>query len=311
MSNVVFMLKIILTGLGNWSAGWHLVDRAVKEAERLGYWGVVFPDQYMWDPKDLGVESTEGIDSTLDTWTALTYLAARTWTIKLGTWVTPIPLRPPGVLAKQVATLDVLSKGRTILGVGAGITQRMFEGYSEWDPPRVRVDKTEEGLDLILKLWHEDKVDHKGTHYSAKGAILSPKPAQKPHPPLLFGGAGKRMLKLAGRYADICYIPNWNKMNHVTARKIVLDEAQRYGREKQVAFAEAYTPLAPTDQYDIKEYQKRAEDAVKNGFEYFITAFAWDIAPWEVNKSNAWQVEKHFMNHLIDFGRKIIPLFKK
>src|SRR6058998_4284345 len=142
-----------------------------------------------------------GGDSTLETWTALTYLAARTEKIKLGTLVTPIPFRPPGILAKTVSTLDLLSKGRTILGVGAGWSQTEFEGYSTWDEPRVRVDKTREGLELILKLWTEKSVDFNGKYFHAKGAVLESKPVQKPHPPLLFGGTKTRMFRMAGEYA--------------------------------------------------------------------------------------------------------------
>src|SRR5207245_8090746 len=96
--------------------------------------------------------------------------------------------------------------GRTVLGVGAGWSTTEFEGYSVWDPPKIRVEKTEEGLQLILKLWHEPKVDFNGKYYHAKGAVLEPKPVQKPHPPLLFGGTGTRMLRMAGKYGDICMI---------------------------------------------------------------------------------------------------------
>ncbi len=70
----------------------------------------------------------------------------------LGTLVTPIPFRPPGILAKMVATLDAISSGRAILGVGAGWSQTEFQGYSEWNDAKTRVDKTERGVQLILKL---------------------------------------------------------------------------------------------------------------------------------------------------------------
>lgn len=87
-------MKFILTGLGNWAPAWKLVEAGVKEAEKQGFWGVVFPDQYMWDPEDLEVDSFEGIDHTIDTWIVLSHLAAQTQRIHLGTWVTPIPLWP-------------------------------------------------------------------------------------------------------------------------------------------------------------------------------------------------------------------------
>jgi alkanesulfonate monooxygenase SsuD/methylene tetrahydromethanopterin reductase-like flavin-dependent oxidoreductase (luciferase family) len=142
----------------------------------------------------------------MDAWVLLGYVAAKTSTIKLGTVVTPIPFRPPAQLAKIVATVDVLSGGRAILGVGAGWHQPEFDGFSRWEPAGVRVDQTTEALDLITRLWKGSPVDFQGTHYSASGAQIAPTPVQKPHPPLWFGTRGRRMLRLAARYAD-CWIP--------------------------------------------------------------------------------------------------------
>jgi len=303
-------LKFILTGLGNWYRSWELIRGGVEEAEERGYWAVVFPDQYMWDPDDLGVKSYDDIDSTLETWTALSYLAAITQNIRLGTWVSPIPFRPPGILAKIVSTVDCLSSGRAILGVGAGVTKRMFEGYSQWDPPKVRVDKTREGVELILNLWTQDKTDYHGQYYNSKGAILDPKPVQMPHPPLLFGGAGKKMLRLAGRYSDICYIPPWNKMNPEVAREIVLDEAKNRNRENRVKFAFVYTPLGPTDHYDREMYGRKVEEASKNGFEYFITAFSMDGPPWEVEASSS-KGKANYLHSLRDFADSFISSYAK
>jgi len=211
------------------------------------------------------------------------------------------------MLAKTVATLDVLSNGRTILGVGAGVTQRMFEAYGAWDPAKTRVAKTGEGIKLILRLWSEPKVDFTGKHYIAKGSILEPKPVQKPHPPLLFGGAGTRMLKLAGRYADICYIPPWNKMKHEDAKRIVLDEAMRYSRRDKVAFAYAYTPLGPNQRYDREEYGKNVERAANSDFDYFITAFNMDAAPWELDPMSLPRVSALYLKSLQDFSRSFVP----
>jgi len=303
-------LKFILTGLGNWFPSGRLIQAGVLAAENAGFWGVVFPDQYMWDPADLGVDSFEGIDSTLDTWHMLAFLSAKTETIKLGTWVTPIPFRPPGLLAKTVATLDQLSQGRAVLGVGAGATQRMFEAYAQWDPPSIRVEKTREGIELILRLWREKKVSHDGRYYKAKGAVLEPKPIQKPHPPLLFGGAGRKMLQLAGEHADICYIPPWNKMSHQEARRIVLDSAKRHNRQEMISFAYAHTPLGPTDHYDRVDYGEHVEEASQNGFEYFITAFSLAAPPWSSEASSPKAIDG-YLKSLRDFAESFIPSYGK
>src|SRR6266702_3220923 len=260
-------VRFILSGLGNWYQSWKLIEEAVVLADKLGFWGVVLPDHYMWG-------ENRGGDSTFETWTALTYLAAKTEKIRLGTLVTPIPFRPPGMLAKTVSTLDLLSNGRTILGVGAGWYQTEFEGYSEWKSNKIRVDKTREGVDLILKLWTQDKVDFEGKYYNAKGAVLDPKPVQKPHPPLLFGGIGPRMLRMAGEYADICMIPAFPNVDNPKSRKIVMDEAHHRQRTEKISMADmAPFPRDPKSKYERKEYQKDVEEASEAGSKYFVTPF--------------------------------------
>src|SRR2546425_2672274 len=241
------LVKFIVAGGLNMFANWKQIQTAAVESDQLGYWGFVLPDHYMWGPE-------RGGDSTLATWTALSYLAARIEKIRLGTLVTPIPFRPPGILAKNVSTLDLLSSGRTILGVGAGWSQTEFEGYSTWDDPKTRVDKTEEGVKLILKLWQEKRVDHAGKYYQAKGAVLDPKPVQKPHPPLLFGGVGLRMLKMAGRYGDICFIAPLTQIPLRKAKEIALQEARRKGRQSSLAFAMG-TPRGP-EKFDPKQAEE-------------------------------------------------------
>jgi len=157
-------LRFILSGLGNWYNGWNLTDQAVQLADKLGFWGAVIPDHYMW-AEAFGQPQK---DSTVESWIALTYLAAKTQNIKLGTTVTPIPFRPPAMLAKMVSTMDVLSSGRAVLGVGAGWSQTEFEGYSTWDDPKTRVDKTKEGVELILQLWQKPKVDFEENTFMQK-----------------------------------------------------------------------------------------------------------------------------------------------
>ncbi len=262
-------MKFILSGLGNWGKGWDLTREAVPLAEKLGFWGAVFPDHYMWG-------SERGGNSTLDTWIILPYLAALTERIRLGTLVTPIPFRPPGLLAKMVATVDILSKGRVFLGVGAGWSRTEFEGYSEWDDPRTRVEKTKEGLDLILRLMTEEKVDFTGKFYHAKGAVLEPKPVQKPHPPLLFGGFSPRMLRLAGRFADICYIPPWIKIPFSEAKAIVDEAANKYRGGHLLDFA-AGSPGLQGKEYNQKDLVNDIEKADRAGCKFYVTPFPSDV----------------------------------
>jgi len=280
-------VKFIVAGGLNTFPNWKQIQTAAVESDQLGYWGFVLPDHYMWGPE-------RGGDSTFETWTALTYLAAKTEKIRLGTLVTPIPFRPPGMLAKTVSTLDLLSNGRTILGVGAGWSQTEFEGYSEWNSNKIRVDKTREGVDLILKLWTQEKVDFKGKFYHAKGAVLDPKPLQKPHPPLLFAGIGPRMLRTAGEYADICMIPAFPNVDNAKSRKIVMGEAHRRQRSGKISMADmAPFPRSPESKYDRKEYLKHVEAASTAGSKYFVTPFP----------------STNYLGSLLDFAENVIPSF--
>ncbi len=283
-------MRFILSGMGNWYSGWSLADQAVQVADKLGFWGAVIPDHYMW-AESYGLQQQK--DSTVESWIALTYLAAKTQKIKLGTIVTPIPFRPPAMLAKMVATMDILSSGRAILGVGAGWSQTEFEGYSTWDDSKTRVDKTKEGVELILQLWQQPKVDFKGTHYHAKGAILDPKPVQKPHPPLLFGGASARMLRLAGQYSDICHIPPWVHVPMEKARQIVKQEARRFHREDKIAFAAGSVANYQGQKFDLKAVDQDVEKAAREGALYYI-------AP--LHKTG-------FLDNIKEFAKSIVPSY--
>ncbi len=263
-------MKFFLSGLSNWFKDLALIEKAIVEADRLGFDGALMPDHYMWgQPEWLRRPDS---NATLETWVTLTYLAAKTEQIRLGTLVTPIPFRPPSILAKMLSTLDVLSNGRVVFGVGAGWSQVEFEGYSEWNEPKIRVDKTKEGLELMIKLWTEDEVSFEGKYYRARAAVLEPKPVQKPYPQLLFGGRGDRMLKLAGKYADICYIPQFrNGESYEEGKEKVLGTADRENRADKIAFmADSLGSGAP---YTSKEYSGKVEAAREKGASYFLTSF--------------------------------------
>ncbi|MDA4129450.1 MAG: LLM class flavin-dependent oxidoreductase [Thaumarchaeota archaeon] len=276
-------MKFILQA-GNWFREWSTIEKAVPEADQLGFWGFVMPDHYMWG-------SNRGGNSTLEAWIALTFLAAKTEKIRLGTVVTPIPFRPPGMMAKEISTIDLLSKGRAVLGVGAGWSQTEFDGYSKWEEPRVRVDKTIEGVDLILELWtSKHSVNFKGKYYEALGAVLEPKPLQKPHPPLLFGGVGRRMLNVAGKYADICLVPSWTRLGLSKSREIVKESAKRYLREDQISFASI---SFSRDGYDQRVIEKEISVSKDGGDEYFIIGFPKD----------------RYIETMHEFAKNIMPSF--
>ena len=227
----------------------------LPQIEEYGFSSLLIWDHYML-PEKYGIKS----NNTIDAWTLLSFIAANTKKIKLGTCVTPIPFRPPQLLAKVVSSLDNISNGRAILGVGAGWHKPEFDAYSSWDSNKIRFEKTSEGLELMKKLWTEDIVNFKGKYYQSKNAILQPKPIQKPFPELWFGTLGKNMLKLMVKYGTAwipvgitssSYFKYVNYIKSITKNNITLT----YYDNRDI---ESYN-LVNT----IKEYEKA-------GCEYFI-----------------------------------------
>jgi F420-dependent oxidoreductase-like protein len=142
----------------------------------------------------------------LEPYTALSGVAALTDKIKIGTLCTNNILRNPALVAKMGATLDHLSNGRFWLGIGAGWfgeEARMY-GY-QFPDAKTRLEMLEESLKIIARAWKDDKFSFSGRYYRVKDFICEPKPLQKPHPPILVGGGGKKLtLKLVAKYADAC-----------------------------------------------------------------------------------------------------------
>jgi probable F420-dependent oxidoreductase len=168
------------------------IEKVAQKAEEEGYDYFLVTDHYM-QPKFNGHP---------EVWTLLAYLAAKTNKIRLGTCVTPLPFRPPAMLAKTIATLDNLSNGRVILGAGFGWYEPEFDAFSTWLENKERIAYSREALKLMKRLWTEnDPIDSNGL-IKAKGLVVEPKPIQKPHPPIWLGGHLSQSLKTAGTLAD-------------------------------------------------------------------------------------------------------------
>jgi F420-dependent oxidoreductase-like protein len=149
-------------------------------------------------------QSNENGNVAHDAWTTLAGLAARTTTLRLGTLVSPATFRLPGLLANAVATVDHISGGRVELGLGAGWMEREHRAYGfPFPETATRLAMFAEQLEIVHRLWSEDRVDFRGAHYSLEDAPAQPKPLQQPHPPILVGGSGTRgTAEPAARFAD-------------------------------------------------------------------------------------------------------------
>ena len=142
----------------------------------------------------------------LEGYTALGFLAGRTEKMTLGLLVTGVTYRHPGLLAKIIATLDVVSGGRAQLGIGAAWYEREHLGLGVPFPPlSERFERLEETLQICHQMWSDDEGSFVGTHYQLQETICSPRPVQSPRPRILVGGSGEqKTLRLVARYADAC-----------------------------------------------------------------------------------------------------------
>jgi alkanesulfonate monooxygenase len=281
-------MRFFLTGLGNLAENIDYIIDSVIQADKLGLHGALMPDHYMWGP-EIGHRMENPYD-TLEAWTTLTYLAGKTRNIKLGTLVSPLPFRHPGILAKRLSTLDIISNGRVVLGVGAGWSQVEFEGYSTWGGAKYRVDKTIEALQIITRLWTEEEVTFKSNIYSMNKAVLRPKPVQEPYPQLLFGSQGKRMLKLTGQYGNICFIPPWAEEKKDEIKKIVLKSAEEYNRVDKIEFM---LGLMGSQKYDRDEILNKIEESIAFGATYFTVAFPRESTVESMKDFAKWILPNH------------------
>jgi probable F420-dependent oxidoreductase len=139
--------------------------------------------------------------------TALAVAAEATTSLRVGTFVFCNDFRHPAVLAKEAATLDLLSEGRFELGLGAGVGPSDYNQMGiPFESAGTRVSRLEESLQIIKHLFTEEVVNFSGKYYTITGMRGAPRPVQQPHPPILVGGSGKRMLAIAARQADIITI---------------------------------------------------------------------------------------------------------
>ena len=160
-----------------------------QRAEALGYDTLLMPDH---------------ITDQLAPIAALTAAADATTTLRVGSFVFDNDYRNPVMLAKEATTLDLLSGGRLEFGIGAGWNTRDYRQLGiAYDTPKVRVDRMEEALALMKRLWTQEKVTHEGPYYRVHDATVLPRPTQRPHPPVMIGGGGPRMLRIAAREAQI------------------------------------------------------------------------------------------------------------
>jgi len=233
--------------------------RYAERAEALG-----FESLWAWDHVILGVEPSFPI---LDAVGILTAIAARTTRIKLGTGILVLPLRNPTVAAKALGTLDVISGGRLILGAAAGWYAREFDAVGV--PFKQRGRLFERNLDILTRLWTEDRVTVKQDELNLREAVMRPRPVQRPRPPILVGGYVDAVLRRAATKGD-----GWLTYFYTP-------ESYRKSWAKIVAFAReaGRDPKSLTGTNQLAIYVGRSRAETESPMRQWLQT-EWDVAAW-------------------------------
>ena len=294
-----------------------LKERALA-AEEYGFHSMWFPD-HMW------VRGIPQMDY-LESWTLMTSIAVATSRLRVGGLVLCNSFRNPAFLAKMVATLDNISNGRVELGLGAGWMEEEYKAYGyEFPAGGVRATQLKEGVEIIKKMFTEEKPSYAGKYFSIDGAYNNPKPVQKPHPPITIGAAAEqKMLKLVARHAD-----RWNCPAAVAHRvekkwQVVVEHCKAVGRNPQeIEISEQVVAVLGKDKADFEKKWPVAKQTLGRLADLDKTALRGDPAGFieGVREKNRKGVslfcmvlsdvaQDDFLNTLKLFAQEVMPAFR-
>jgi F420-dependent oxidoreductase-like protein len=245
-----------------------IIRERAQLADGLGYDSIFFID-HMWS------RGLPDVDH-LEAWTIMSATAVLTERLKIGTLVLCNSYRNPAFLAKMASSLDVMSNGRLIFGIGAGWMDEEYRAYGYPFPAvRTRIEQLDEALEVIKLLFTQPRATLQGKYYAVDRAVNNPKPVQQPHPPILIGGAGERlMLRVVARHANI-----WNCPNNAAAElpkklAILRDHCAAIGRDpSEIEVSEQCIVVLGKDDADFKEKWAFAKGSLGSVFDLDKTAF--------------------------------------
>jgi F420-dependent oxidoreductase-like protein len=220
---------------------WDEVLALWQHGDRTGWDAACVTDHFMPNTADR-------VGDTLECWTALAALAARTERMRVGTIVSGNTYRHPALLAKMAANVDIISRGRLICGMGAGWQENEHRAYGmDFYTTRERLERLDEACRVLKALWTETRANYKGRFYRLDDAPLMPKPVQKPHPELMIGGGGEKVtLRIAAQHADHWNV--WGGPATLTHKGRILDEhCAKVGRDPKQILRSAVMVLGFAD----------------------------------------------------------------
>ena len=212
---------------------WGIADPNVMfalgtKAEELGY-DSLWTSEHVFNVSYVGTRL--GDAPYYDSLLSLTHLAAITNSIRLGTSVLVLPYHHPVTLAKQLATLDVFCGGRLDIGIGAGVIQEEFQALDADFSQRGEV--TDESIQAMKALWTQDLPEYQGRHYKFSGMVFSPKPLQRPHPPIYVGGDSRPAVRRAAREADVWHPTSIGAEDLRMGMRYLHEQARHLGRDPE------------------------------------------------------------------------------
>jgi F420-dependent oxidoreductase-like protein len=230
----------------------------------------------------------------LEAWTALSALAVATRKVRLGVMVTGNTYRHPAVLAKMATTVDIISGGRLILGIGAGWFEQEHQEYGiPFHTTGGRLRRLEEAIEIIKRLWTDERANFSGRYHELRNASFKPKPLQQPHPPIMIGASGENMaLGIVARHAQM-----WNSFGtpEVFRHKIerLNDHCERAGRDP----ATIEKSVLLSSQFPLNEARRQIDEYAAAGVTHLIFSL-----------SASANSDREFVRR---FAEEIIPAYKR
>lgn len=266
----------------------HNIIQLAVDAENSGWDGL-----FLWDhvASPFAADTAgDGVEhDVIDPWVALAAAATATARIRLGTAVTPVPRRRPHKLARETASLDKLSRGRVVLGVGSGEGAREYDDLGEEADHRARGEMLDEALDIITQLWSGAEVDHVGPHYRVQGARFLPPPVQQPRIPIWVGGVWphRRPLRRAARWDGVIPLLSEYQGRDFDQLSECIDVIRQH-RTSDGPFDVVYPGISPGEQPD------RAAEQVAAYANVGVTWWLEAIAPYRFDAAvvDPWNVER-------------------
>ena len=253
---------------------WDEMLRVWREADSMD----IFESAWNWDHLYPLRGDLHG--SSLEAWTTLAALAQATNRIKVGCMVTGMHFRHPAITASMAATLDVISGGRSYLGLGAGWFESEAEANGiELGSIKQRMDRFDEGLEIIVSLLTNEETSFSGEFYELTGARCEPKPQQLPHPPIVIGGTGrKRTLRSVARWAQMWDALRSTPDEWVELREILESHCEDIGRDSAEITCSVHQTYGPDD--DPSEIADKAAVRFADGVDVVVFTMA---SPYDVS----------------------------